>query len=101
MANVLLPFVVCTSAITSGSRNDCIPIVLLSVFIFQSSRRSRAFVVEIRVSVLCHPSRRGLKLSVVHSAEGEDWAGAMGENPARTQNTPNARPDTMRRLIPL
>jgi len=39
--------------------------VLLSVFIFHSSRMLWALAGEIAVSFLCHPSRCELKLSVV------------------------------------
>jgi len=51
--------------------------VLLSVLIFQSRRISPALAGEIFVSFLCHPSRCGLKLSVVHSGEPLDCAVAI------------------------
>ncbi len=55
-----------------GSRKDCIPMVLLSVLSFHSSWIVWALAGEIVVSFRCHPSRCGLKLSVVHSGDEED-----------------------------
>jgi D-serine deaminase-like pyridoxal phosphate-dependent protein len=66
--------------------------VLLSVFVFQSRLRLWTFAAEIRVSSLCHPSRWGLKLSVVHSGVEEDCASTLAAQLARTQAN-------MRRLI--
>jgi hypothetical protein len=56
----------------TGSRNDCMPIGLLSVFSFQSRRMFLALSTEILLSFLCHPSRWGSKLPVGHSAAAVD-----------------------------
>src|ERR1700722_15518274 len=77
-----------------GSRNDCIPIVLLSVLIFQSSWIFPALAGEIFVSFLCQASRCGLKLSVVHSGAPLDCAAAIAQGKQRKHS-----PRNMRRLI--
>jgi hypothetical protein len=71
--------------------------VLLSVLIFHSSRIFPALPGDIFVSFLCHPSRCGLKLSVVHSGEPLDWAVAIAHGEERPERMHSV--EIMRRLI--
>src|ERR1700678_1349964 len=68
----------------TGSRNDCMPIGLLSVLSFQ--RRRMFFTVSTLslVSLRCHPSRCGSKLPVGHSAAPVDWPRAAAAHNTNT-----------------
>ena len=67
MATVLSPPGVFTPEMISGSRNDCIPMVLFATFIFHSNVKFLAVCGDILVSPCCHASRAGSALLVVHS----------------------------------
>ena len=71
MARVRAPSAVFTPETINGSRNDCIPIVLLSTFVFHSSCSLLTFFVVIFDSPRCQASRAGSALLVIHSAV--DW----------------------------
>ena len=75
MATVRAPSAVFTPETINGSRNDCIPIVLLSTLVFQSSCSLRAFFVVIFELPRCQASRAGSALLVSHSAVDWPYAG--------------------------
>jgi len=75
MATFRAPSAVFTPETINGSRNDCIPIVLFSTLVFQSSCSLRAFFVVIFDSPRCQASRAGSALLVSHSAVDWPYAG--------------------------